>query len=238
MNNPSPFSPHQPILDQKNRNRRRVFVIGSAVVAANVVLLMTLLMIGCRKPAESEATQNEATNTAPVFDAATNMTPETPTNPIATNVYVPPVMMETNAGSALAPGGVAQDYKIAKGDTFATLATKFGVKAKEIQDANPGVDPKRLQIGQTIHIPAPSATATGSSVGGTSAGIGTATAEQTYKVKSGDTLTTIARHFGVTVKALRSANNLTSDRITVGQTLKIPAKPAGAAPATNPGTGA
>ena len=211
-------------------------MIGSAVVVANVVLLMTLLMIGCRKPAE-ETTQNEQTNTAPILEAPTNTLAETPSNAIATNVYVPPVI-ETNLANVL-PAAVAQDYKIAKGDTFATLATKFGVKVKEIQDANPGVDPKRLQIGQTVHIPAPSTTAaTGLSGTTSSTSIASPNGEQTYKVKSGDTLTTIARHFGVTVKALRSANNLTSDRITVGQTLKIPAKPAGTAPATNPGGGA
>ena len=60
----------------------------------------------------------------------------------------------------------------------------------------------------------------------------TAGTQQTYKVKSGDNLIKIAQQFGVTVRALRSANNLTTDRITVGQTLKIPAK--AAAPATTP----
>jgi len=55
--------------------------------------------------------------------------------------------------------------------------------------------------------------------------------EQTYKVKSGDTLTKIATDHGVTVRALRTANNLTTDKIVVGQELKIPAKSAEPAPA-------
>ena len=55
--------------------------------------------------------------------------------------------------------------------------------------------------------------------------------EQIYKVKSGDTLTTIAKHHGVSVRALRSANNLTTDKIKVGDKLKIPAA---AAPAPKP----
>jgi len=56
----------------------------------------------------------------------------------------------------------------------------------------------------------------------------------TYKVKSGDTLTTIAKKYhGVTIKAIQSANNLTTTSIKVGQVLKIPTT-AAAAPAATP----
>jgi len=44
-----------------------------------------------------------------------------------------------------------------------------------------------------------------------------------YLVKSGDTLTRIAKTCGTTIKALRSANGLDNDRIVVGEKLKIPA---------------
>ena len=47
-------------------------------------------------------------------------------------------------------------------------------------------------------------------------------AGQTYTVQSGDTLYEIANRFGTTVSALKSANNLTSDIIRVGQVLSIP----------------
>jgi LysM repeat protein len=47
-------------------------------------------------------------------------------------------------------------------------------------------------------------------------------AGQTYTVQSGDTLYEIASRFGTTVSALKSANNLTSDMIRVGQVLNIP----------------
>lgn len=43
-----------------------------------------------------------------------------------------------------------------------------------------------------------------------------------YKVVSGDTLSLIAQRNGVSLNALRSANNLTSDKIRIGQVLKIP----------------
>ncbi len=44
----------------------------------------------------------------------------------------------------------------------------------------------------------------------------------TYQVQSGDTLEKIARNHKVSLQALREANQLTSDRILVGQTLNIP----------------
>lgn len=43
-----------------------------------------------------------------------------------------------------------------------------------------------------------------------------------YTVKSGDTLTRIAKAHGTTVKALKAANSLENDRIVVGTKLKIP----------------
>jgi LysM repeat protein len=47
-------------------------------------------------------------------------------------------------------------------------------------------------------------------------------AKTVYVVKSGDTLTRIAKVHGTTIKALKSANNLNNDRIVVGSKLKIP----------------
>jgi LysM repeat protein len=47
-------------------------------------------------------------------------------------------------------------------------------------------------------------------------------AAKTYVVVSGDTLSKIATKFGVTVAAIKTANGLTSDLISVGQKLTIP----------------
>jgi len=43
-----------------------------------------------------------------------------------------------------------------------------------------------------------------------------------YVVKSGDTLTRIAKTHGTTIQAIEAANGLTDDRILVGAKLKIP----------------
>ena len=46
--------------------------------------------------------------------------------------------------------------------------------------------------------------------------------EQAYVVVSGDTLEKIARKNGTTIKKIKELNQLTSDRIYVGQKLKLP----------------
>jgi LysM repeat protein len=46
--------------------------------------------------------------------------------------------------------------------------------------------------------------------------------ETVYVVKSGDTLTRIARTHRTTVKTILAANNLVSDRIAVGTKLRLP----------------
>ena len=47
---------------------------------------------------------------------------------------------------------------------------------------------------------------------------------KSHKVKSGETLGSIAMRYGTTTNALKRANNLNSSLIRVGQVLKIPAK--------------
>ena len=42
---------------------------------------------------------------------------------------------------------------IKKGDTYTSLAKDYNTTAKAIQNSNPGVNPRKLQIGQKITIP-------------------------------------------------------------------------------------
>lgn len=44
-------------------------------------------------------------------------------------------------------------YVIKPGDTYGKIAPQFGVTVAEIVAANPGVDPRRLRVGQRIVIP-------------------------------------------------------------------------------------
>ena len=231
-NNDSPLIPQGSFLEQKNKGRARVRIAVFVVLAIHGIGLMALLMQGCKPNVPPPEQQTAETNATAVPFEPTNPPTVPDTNlPTAAATSPAPVIAEpAPTAPATAPPGVTE-YKIARGDTLGGLAKKFGVSLKALLDANPGITPEKLQIGQVIKIPAatsqPSASAT---TAATSNGM------QTYKVQSGDTLIKIAGKFGVSVKAIRTANNLTTDRIRVGETLKIPAKPvapAFAPPASN-----
>lgn len=55
--------------------------------------------------------------------------------------------------------------------------------------------------------------------------LASATASRDYRVRRGDSLWTIARELGISVRELRSANNLSGSRIYPGQTLTVPQSP-------------
>ena len=90
----------------------------------------------------------------------------------------------------------------------------------------------KLKPGQKIQIPAAAPAAPGApSVTASAPGADAAAGgPQVYTVKSGDTLTKIAKQFGTSLSAVRSENNLTTDKIVVGQKLKIPAMAPAPAP--------
>ena len=223
MNNPSPLVPQGSLIEQKNKSRSRVKVAFFCVVGIHVVGLMVLLMQGCKR----EQPQ-------PPVDTGLPVMTETNLPPVDTNA-VPPVAVETNISAppvVEVPPPAAQEYVIQKGDSFYTIGKKLHVSMKAIQDANPNVNPSKLQVGQKIQIPAAAAPlATGGAAPGAAIPAATGGGEQPYVVKSGDTLTRIASQHGTTVKALRSANNLKTDKIKVGDKLVIPAKAAAPAPA-------
>ena len=231
MNNQSPLIPQGSLLDQPNKGRTRVKIAVFLVLAIHGLGLMALLMQGCKKePDSGTASTTEATNNpAPAFVEPTN------TPPPATNLVAAPTNATVTPPVEPPPAVNPTDYVILKGDTFSSIATKFHVSVKSLLNANPAVEPTKLKIGQTIHVP-PAPAAAGSSAGAATMATNDTSSGQTYTVKSGDSLTKIAGEFGITVKALRSANSLKTDKIVVGQKLKIPGKapaqPAESAPAS------
>jgi membrane-bound lytic murein transglycosylase D len=146
----------------------------------------------------------QETNPAPVNPTVTTSVPAPPQDP-----------------------GVATDYVVKSGDTFSHIASNKKVTVKALREANPGAEPTKLQIGQKLHIPPPTAP-TMQTASLTSPATDPNTGDPLYTVKSGDTLIKIAQDHKTTVRALRTANNLRTDGIKVGQKLKIPVKMADA----------
>ncbi len=116
------------------------------------------------------------------------------------------------------PDPTPKPYVIAAGDTFETIANKFGVTVRELVMANLQL----LKVGETLTVP--SAVAIPSEGGGGSGGgAGGGSSSKTYTVKAGDTLSFIAVKFSTTVAAIASLNDIKNiNNIKVGTVLKIP----------------
>lgn len=107
----------------------------------------------------------------------------------------------------------ARVHRVARGETLTHIARRHGVRVDAIRQANPGVNPHRLQVGQTLRIPA----------GGVVLAGGPAQPSwTTYRVRRGDTLSHIAVRHGVTVRQIRQWNGI-GTRIYPGQQLRIQA---------------
>ena len=92
-------------------------------------------------------------------------------------------------------------YTIQSGDTFYSIAKKYNITVQQLQDANPGVDPAKLQIGQQIVLPV-----------------------TTYTVQAGDTFYSIAKKYSMTVQQLQDANpGVDPTNLQIGQQIIIPA---------------
>lgn len=96
------------------------------------------------------------------------------------------------------------EYTVRSGDTLWLLAQRYGTTVDAIKSLN-GLTSNMLNIGQVLKIPA--------SAGGS---------YFEYAVRPGDTLWLLSRRYGTTVDAIKSLNGLTSDRLDVGQILRIP----------------
>ncbi|MBU6410081.1 MAG: LysM peptidoglycan-binding domain-containing protein [Verrucomicrobia bacterium] len=221
----NPFVPQGSILEQhKRRSRLKLAVL--CAVAISVAGLSAMLIQGCKREQNAE-TSNAETNagTNAFFEADTNVPPPmgapestnaaavAPTNPVEETPSIPAAITPPPAASE-APA--TTEYVVVQGDTLGKIAKAHGVSLRALESANPDVRPTRLKIGQKLEIPAASGGAATSASEGTGG-------EQVYTVKAGDTLTKIARRHGVTIRAIREANNLSTTRILVGQKLKIPA---------------
>jgi LysM repeat protein len=246
MNTPNPLVP-QGTLPDKGKAQVRITVF--AILAVHLVALGVLLIAGCNKKAEPEQAADNNTGipaAPPPIPVDTNW-PGTPvavpsvpgTQDVANTVppsvaptqdivAVPPVNITPPPPEPIASAATSE-HTISKGESFYTIGKKYGVGFKAIADANPGVNPARLKIGQKIVVPAAKGVAVSNGAAAPAAAPGETTTK-TYKVKSGDNLMKIAKNNGLNVKQLRAANNLKTDQIKVGQTLKIPVKVAAAVP--------
>ncbi len=97
-------------------------------------------------------------------------------------------------------------YTVKAGDTLYSIANKYGFSVNELKELN-NLTSNILSIGQVLNV-----------------SNSNSSAANTYTVKSGDTLYSIAKNLGVSVDALKTANNKTSNLLSIGEVLVIPAE--------------
>jgi len=98
-------------------------------------------------------------------------------------------------------------YQVKRNDTLTGVARNHGLSVKQLAQHNGLSSTARLQIGQKLRIPDDSGSP-----------------ERLYTVQRGDTLTGIAKKYGVSIAALARHNNLRADAwLRVAQRLRIPA---------------
>lgn len=106
-------------------------------------------------------------------------------------------------GEEVPPSSGVVEYVVQSGDSLYSIAKKYGVTARELQQYN-NLPSTLLSIGQVLLIPS--------------------TEDYiTYYVQSGDSLYSIASKYNTTVDEIKRLNNLTSNLLNIGQLLIIPA---------------
>ncbi len=106
-------------------------------------------------------------------------------------------------------------HVVKSGDKLGKLATTYGVTVDDIKKAN-NLPDDRIRLGQTLLIPAKAA--------GNNQANTPSTSYVEHMVKPGESLGKIAMAYGVTVADIKKTNGLSSDKIRMGQTLRIPVK--------------
>ncbi|MQW22086.1 MULTISPECIES: LysM peptidoglycan-binding domain-containing protein [unclassified Lactococcus] len=109
-----------------------------------------------------------------------------------------------------------QSYKVQSGDSLSAIAAKYGVSVSSLVSINGLTDSNSLQVGQVLKISGSSTVTSTSSQTTTSSSAGT------YTVKSGDSLSSIASQYGMTISQLMSANSISdADVIHIGERLSV-----------------
>ena len=121
-------------------------------------------------------------------------------------------------------------YTVEAGDALATIAREYGVSVNDLKRWN-GLRGEKIVVGQRLEIFSepeektriiPTEKRSPMSAPSTAAQGSPPNDERTHRVKKGETLSKIAKSYGITVNELMKHNKLTSSKIKINQTLKIP----------------
>ncbi len=164
-------------------------------------------------------------------------------------LITPAILVLVVSLSAVSPAAAATSrkptevYTIRQGDSLWTLARRYGTTPERLARMNRIPTEAVLAIGQRLDVPARAASRAGPRARvaaaaprapvATAAPAGSLTA--VYYVRSGDTLSALARRHGTTSERLAAMNGVSAGAIlSIGQRLRVPAPSAPAGPAAAP----
>lgn len=116
-------------------------------------------------------------------------------------------------------------YRVQPGDALGEIASRFGTTTRSLQRLNGIKNPNRIYLGEILLI-SPATLNQSAAAAATTLGDGPADLVA-YKVREGDNLSTIARRFNTSVRAIQAANSLSDPNLLrPGATLRVQANAA------------
>lgn len=204
---------------------RTTGVVGVIVVLHFVIVGSVALMQGCGRTVAPVPVERVVTGELP--PAEPRLTPP---------VFRPSAVVRSGDDAIVASD--LKRYTVQKGDSLSKIASRHGIKVKEILELNALKNKNVIFVGQTLNLPAHAqARAVVPSVARSAVPAPAAQSTPgsgTYVVQAGDCLSKIAVRCGTTVRELKDSNGLQSDFIRVGQKLTVPDRSARGASAPAP----
>jgi LysM repeat protein len=125
---------------------------------------------------------------------------------------------QDSIGNKMVNGNRFVMHKITKGEGVYSISKKYGVPSNAIFEANPGSE-KGIKIDQVLLIPRVKGMAVNTQTASKTNTV--AETAKTHKVVKGNTLSSIAKQYNLTLQEIKQINNLSSDNIQLGQLLKV-----------------
>jgi hypothetical protein len=144
------------VLEVPENDRRRFRLAVFVALAIQAAGMVGLLVQGCIHPVQDPHALMDASSLPASIEAGILPAPAAtqPIVAVVSSASETPQPPPNPAILASAPALNSRPYRVSKGESLASISRKQGIALSTLRSANPGLRPTRLQVGQTIQIPA------------------------------------------------------------------------------------